>query len=799
MKYLLSFLVALATLTVSAQTTYNRPFDILHTHLAIDLTQHSQSQITGVATHELEITGSGVTSLDFDLLQLTVDSIWVDGVLANSAYDDTLLSITPPATLGQGDTIEVAIKYHGSPSMDASGWGGFYFSGGIAFNLGVGFAADPHNFGRAWYPCVDTFTEKSIYTFAVTTLDNEMAICNGLLDSEIDNGDGTNTWTWELNQPLPSYLVSVAVGPYTVVKDQYQGIQNSYPIWLAAKPGDTTDLKKSFVHLPDALEAFENAYGPQPFDRVGYVLVPFNGGAMEHASNIAYPQSTANGTTAFETLMAHELAHHWWGDYMTCSSAEEMWLNEGWAVYSEHLFLEHVYGRKAYDDEVQTNHNYVLYQAHIADQDFRALDDIPHAFTYGAHSYQKGADVAHTLRAYLGETQFFDCITGFLQQYSFANASSMDFMNYLTTCSGKDMGPFFDTWVFNPGFPHFSIDSVKSTEQNGQYNVSVYIRQRKYEVPNYANQVPLQLFFYEDSDHVEVKDLTMTGRCGIYHATLSFDPVFVGLDLDRLVSDAVSDEVVTLSGTGSSLSTSAFLDFLSYSVPVDSEQVYIAHHWVAPDPMLDPIPNLHLSERRYWEIDGTFSGTLQGTARVRYNGTTNQQGNLDNDLITNSEDSLVLLYRSGAGQEWEEYDSYQVRVLGSPTDKSGYVDITGLKKGEYALAIYDANRTPSGISDIPSNCVDLNTYAPPAPRALQRLSIQPNPATDTIQVSWDYHMGKAYIEVVDLSGQSIYRGVLAGNESKTVLNASSWAAGTYLIKLMVNNDLAGVGQVVITK
>lgn len=783
---------------MSAQTTYNRPFDILQTHLAVDLSQHSQQQLSGKATQTV-VVKAGLQIFDFDLQQLTVDSAWVDGAFATYTYDDTLLSITPPVVPNQGDTVDVVIKYHGSPVKDASGWGGFYFAGSIAFNLGVGFAADPHNFGRAWFPCVDTFTEKSLYTFSITTADNEMAVCNGLLDKETDNGNGTKTWEWSLGQLIPSYLASVAVGPYTLVKSQYQGIQSTYPMWLAAKAADTTKLKNSFKHLPDALETFEQAYGPQPFDRVGFVLVPFNSGAMEHASNIAFPQYAATGTTQYETLMAHELSHHWWGDWMTCSSPQEMWLNEGWAVYSEHLFLEHVYGRKAYDDEVQSNHNYVLYQAHIADDGFRALRGVPHDYTYGAHSYQKGADVAHTLRGYLGDTDFFDCIKGFLQQYGFTNANSEDFMNYLTTCSGKDMGPFFETWVFNPGFPHYSIDSVRSQENGNEFKVDVYIRQRKYEAPNYAQQVPLTLDFYKHAGHSVRKNITMTGRCGIYHATLPFGPVFVGLDLDRLISDAVSDELLTLSGTGHNINTSAFMDFSYYSIPSDSEKIYIAHHWVAPDPMIHPIKGLHLSERRYWQVDGTFGDSLDANVRIRYNGTTNAQGNLDNDLMTNSEDSLVLLYRAGPGHEWTEYSNYQVQVLGSPTDKNGLIEISGVKKGEYALAIYDASRPPSNISDIPSNCIDLNTYAPPSPQVLQRLLVQPNPAVDTVYIKWDYTEGKAYLEVVDMQGQTIHVGMIAGSASKTELNTSSWPNGTYLVKLMINGRLAGVGQIVIAK
>ena len=133
-------------------------------------------------------------------------------------------------------------------------------------------------------------------------------------------------------------MACIHVADYSTIKWTYNGSERDIPVELYAKAQDTAAFKIAFQNLDKNLEAFEHFYGPYQFEKVGYSLVPFNGGAMEHSTNISYPVSAATNGLAFETLMAHELAHHWWGNWVTCDKKEEMWLNEGMASYSEYLF-----------------------------------------------------------------------------------------------------------------------------------------------------------------------------------------------------------------------------------------------------------------------------------------------------------------------------------------------------------------------------------------------------------------------------------------------------------------------------
>ncbi|MCH7973532.1 MAG: hypothetical protein IH949_06550 [Bacteroidetes bacterium] len=351
-----------------ASNSRSDSIDILHTTISLDITDIPGRIIGGWTELEVKALKNNITTIGLDLLKLTVDSIWVNNNPSTFQYNDTLITVDLPSTINSGDEVTIRVFYQGDPEQDAQ-WGGFYFTGNYAFNLGVGFAADPHNFGRVWFPCFDNFVERSTYSFYIKTLTTDKAFCNGLL-IDTTHEDTTITWHYELLQTIPSYLVAVAVSNYQTVSFTYDGI----PIRYAAVASDTANMKLSFINIGGAIDAFQKAYGPHSFDIVGFNVVPFAAGAMEHPTAIAYPRNAVTGgTTANEYLMAHEFAHHWWGDMITCRTQEDMWLNEGWASYSEYLFFEEVYGRERYNDEVRSNHEKVLRKAHIDDNGFIAV------------------------------------------------------------------------------------------------------------------------------------------------------------------------------------------------------------------------------------------------------------------------------------------------------------------------------------------------------------------------------------------------------------------------------------------
>ncbi|MCB0510139.1 MAG: M1 family metallopeptidase, partial [Bacteroidetes bacterium] len=409
----------------SALDNRSDTLDIESFILHMDVQDWNARNLVAKAELQLKALKNNVGSISLDLLGLSVDSVKQNAQSLNYTYNDTLLVVQFANSLALNSLANIEIFYHGTPVQNAGDWGGFYWNNTYAFNIGVSFLEDPHNYGRVWFPCFDNFVERALFEYYITTSANRKAFCGGLLIEEIDNVDGSKTWHWRMSQEIPSYLASMAVSDYQTLNSSYTNINNQViPIQLAARAADTTALKNSFLNLNNALECFETSYAPYAWDRVGYCLSSFNSGAMEHACNINYMRNAVTGSTANETLMAHELSHHWWGNLITCSKAEDMWLNEGWASYSEALFTEFVYGTEAYKDYSRDNHDKVLRLIHINDGAYYPVSGVPSEQTYSSTVYDKGADMAHTIRGILGDSVFFNCLNSFLLDYSFQDVSS---------------------------------------------------------------------------------------------------------------------------------------------------------------------------------------------------------------------------------------------------------------------------------------------------------------------------------------------------------------------------------------
>lgn len=772
-------------------------FDVLHYVINLEIIDLGQERIDGYCDLTFRIKKDGIDQIDLDLLALTVNNVQWSGSPLNYNHFGELLRIDLPAIMNIGDTATIRVSYGGEPVSDAS-WGGFYFTSNYAYNMGVGFDAEPHNFGRVWFPCVDNFVDRATYDFYITTSAGRKAFCNGLLIDSLKS-QTTTQWHWRLEETVPTYLVNVAVADYTTTEWTYNGISKSYPVMLGAVQADSLPLMQSFVNLNDAIGSFENRYGPQPFSRVGFVLVPFQGGAMEHATNIAYPRFAANGNTAYETLMAHELAHHWWGDHVTCRTAEDMWLNEGWASYSEHIFTEYVYGQQAYKESIRQNHAEVLRRTHITDNGYRAVSGVPHEYTYSSTVYDKGADVAHTLRGYLGDTDFFDCLKQYQVTYAFKDASSEDFRDALSSCSDKDLTAFFDNWVFAEGFPHFSIDSFGVSAVGDRFDVTTYLRQRLKFAPNFYDAVPLQLTYYGANWEQESKTVNMYGGCGEYTIDLSFQPVYVAVDMEELISDATTDMYILIDDTGA-------YQFDNTYMQIDVDQleepalIRVEHNWIAPDPLRSTINGLHLSRERYYKVDGIFPNGFDATAIFTFNGTnSSSNGYLDNELlVTGIEDSLVLMYRRGPRTDWSPYPDYSIDAQGSSTNKQGRVIINGLVPGEYALAMLDANRADSAVSYPAQPCTVLNTSGIQLAETV--FSVFPNPGRDSFTVQFSEMLTvPSELMIIDLQGATVLRKPLEIGSQRSTVDVSQLSSGSYWVYLAKQGSKPTSKQILIIK
>lgn len=740
--------------------------DILKYTINLDITDYAGQSIKGntIVRFAPKLNSQGIIRLD--LLTMTIDSIKQNAALLTYTYNDTLLKVNLTSLLNTTDTSEVTVYYHGVPQGDPAGWGGFSFSGTYAYNLGVGFGANPHNYGRVWFPCFDNFVEKSQYEFNIITDTLKTAYCNGTLMSDIKNGN-THTRQWVLNKEIPSYLASVAVADYKQVNWTVNAANGVLPIILAARSADTTALKNGFVHLPNAILGFENYYGPYVWNRVGYCLVPFNSGAMEHVTNIAYPQA-ATAITYEADLMAHELSHHWWGDLMTCETQEDMWLNEGMASYSERLFLEWTYNYPKYLAQVKTVHDDIVKYIHLREKGFRAISGIPHAYTYGDHVYKKGADVAHTLRSYMGDAAFFAGLKYVLQQKAYKNMNSLEFRDLLQTSSGQNLTSFFDNWVMNGGWPHFSIDSVSTTGSLAPYTSVVYVKQKLFGAPALFSGVPLEVTFMDNAWNKEIKAITMSGATQSFTVQSTILPNYAGMNVGSKISDAISSEYRTIKTTGTINYNLGRAIFIVSNKGVDSSFVRSEHNIAAPDPFKNNPNNFRLNTQHYWKIDGLLCSGFHTKLRLAYDGNKNMSGNsyLDTCLTQINGDSLILLYRKNAADDWHEVLHYAKFKL---TAKTGFVTVDTMKLGEYVFA--------NGHSNVLTNLKNNNDVK-------AEIKLYPNPTKTLVNVEiHNYKISRnAAIEIYDELGKLIMKHDRV--DHKDQLNVSQLQPGMYKVVLI---------------
>ena len=743
--------------------------DIIRTVVNLDLMNTPQIKARCLLTVQGKM--NGLNEIRLDLEGLTVDSVqglnqsdWSFSQVGNSLFVDF------PQPLNEGISTDFNVFYHGVPPTDASGWGGYYNTGGYTFNLGVGFAADPHSFGRAWFPCFDNFVERSIFETAITSPVGKPGFGNGLLIFSDSSADA-QLRIWLQEDPIPSYLACFAIGPYTSFKRTYAGEAGQIPVEIAAAPADTNKVRNTFINLSKAINVYEDWFGPYKWDKIGYSLVPFNSGAMEHATNIAIGRAYIDGSLNYETLWAHELSHHWWGNLATCSTAEDMWLNEGWASYSEHLFTEKVYGQTAFRNAVRANHLNVLQNAHIDEGGYRAVSGVPHSLTYGTHVYNKGASVAHNLRGYLSDSLFRVGCRASMATTSFDDWSSAEFRDKLEAATGKDLHDFFEDWVFSGGYPDYSIDSVRFifSPVDAPTIAKIFVKQKLRGAPHFHHNVPLEFTFLMSNGQRAYRSGKVSGESAKVEFQFpawgpGLQAVFINTNLKILQARSEGEKMIKTTG-GSNFGEAKF-NLTVNSLGADSVFFRVEHHFAAPDND-GANPNGYSLTNRYWSVmtaGNTFPAGFDAQAILLYDGR-GQGDQLDTELFAAtgaSEDSILLLYRPCPGYSWQQWPTYTKLTLGSTNDKYGQLRPIHLLPGEYTIG--------KGVS----------TIATTAPNPLGQIRIAPNPSAGKVSVQSDETFDHATIISADGQTEKSWNFTAA---TQMEFDLSSLPAGQYWLLL----------------
>jgi len=729
---------------------------VTHYNINLEIRDFANKEIKGYTELEIEAKIAPLSNINLDFLALIVDSIIHNNSLLGFSHEGEQLKIVLPFSyVGQTKTFRV--YYHGKPTKEQ--WGGFIFSGDYAFNMGVAIYSYPHSYGRVWFPCIDEFTDKSTYTFNIITDADKKAICGGKLTDSIPVGDGIR-WKWKFDDPIPTYLASVAVGKYKAYKDTFLSVSgNVLPIEIYADSATMLKVPGSFANLKTFIRTYEKRWGPCLWQRVGYVGVPFyKGSAMEHATNIAYPIGSITGTTANQDLIAHELAHSWFGNLLTCEKSTDMWINEGFTTYGVYLCYETLDPTlQKYQTEIKKLHFDVLKSDEGGEY---ALDNLPTNDTYNTKiAYEKGGLVAHTLRNYMGDELHFSSIKQLLEDNKYSNLNSEHFFKELSRISGikeKELNDFYLGWVHQKGFLNFNIDSIK--RKSGTTNIyEVAFKQKLYKAEYFANSNRVEVEFLSALGDRVVKTLQFSGESEKVNVELPFNPVFWAIDPNNKMSDACFDYTQTITKTGNISFANA-----KFSVKVneysDTSMLRVEYNPVPPTPPKTVKPNIYkISEKHFWRIGFMKYNEMQAQYSFSYN-----YQSEDAELLQGySFDDLVLLYRKDASHSWKtmpatfSFPNYYTGI--------GTLEVDYILPGEYTLGIGEYNSVDEWENNI---------------------RVYPNPTTGELRIT-NYELRITRVEIFDVYGrkQKSRRAEEQKAEEDIVIDISYLSSGIYFVKI----------------
>lgn len=492
-----------------------------------------------------------LADLVLDFVGMTVDSCKVNSSTTTFSRTSTKLTVDLDVPYNPGDSFNVEVFYHGNPST--TGGVGFFFTTN-GFGTPVYFSFTEPYGSRNWFPCYDWPNDKVLSEIIATVPAGNYAVANGDLISVVDNPDTTTTFHWKENFPIVTYLISLTVCDYARIDSFAVVGSDTIPVSYWVYHEDSVDALTDFKKTPEMIEHFSDIWVPYPFipEKYSMAQAPI-GGAMEHQTNTTWGFSMP-GNAANEWVVAHELAHHWWGDMVTCNDFANIWLNEGFASYSEVLWREYEYGDTAKITHLKS-HESSIYAARFQSVSWPIYNP-PSNYLFGTAVYKKGSWVLHMLRYILGDSLFFNGMADYGQTYMHSTANTEQFKNAMENYSGQDLDWFFDEWVFSPNYPRYNWNWAKTTS-GGNYTVYLNINQKQ--TTPLVFTMPIEFKISTPSGDTIVtlqntqRDQSFSFQLAGNPTSLTFDPNYWILSPDTLkpypylAGDANSDGGVNLS------------------------------------------------------------------------------------------------------------------------------------------------------------------------------------------------------------------------------------------------------------
>ena len=410
--------------------------------------------VAGRATVSVRFTANGATELPLDLSSadpsgtgMTVETVTSDGQGLPFSHVEDLLTISLPEPGRAGGLLDVTIEYGGIPASGLR-------IGPNKYGERTFFSDNWPNRARSWLPTIDHPYDKAACDFVVTAPAHYQVVSNGLRVEETDRTDGARTTHWRQSVPIAPWLFVLGVARFAV---QHVGDFDGRPIQTWVHPQDRDAGFHDFaVPTRQAMEFYSSYVGPYAYEKLANVTSPATGGGMEAATAIMYSENAVTGdrSVRWRNVIIHEVAHQWFGNAVTESDWDDVWLSEGFATYFTLLFIEHAYGRDEFVAGLESAAERVFAQ-YADDPAYRVvhanLSDM-NRVTSGA-TYQKGAWVLHMLRSRLGDEAFWEGIRAYYATYLNGNVSTEDFRRVMEEASGADLAVFFEQWLRSGGNP----------------------------------------------------------------------------------------------------------------------------------------------------------------------------------------------------------------------------------------------------------------------------------------------------------------------------------------------------------
>jgi len=452
----------------------SRDYDLQNARIALrfDL---EQRKVMGEVTHTLAALRDGLPRLAFDSVALTISSVTVNGRSARFETTATQLLVTLDRPAKFDERFEVNIRYEGRPRK------GLYF---VLPDKNYpnrprevwtqGEAEDT----RYYIPIYDYPNDRTSTEMILNVPRDWVTVSNGKLVAVTDAADGMKTWQWSQSQPHSTYLISLVAGEFDLMRETWHNI----PVTYYVPRGRGERVKPTFARTERMLEFYSDSLGvPYPWDQYAQAAVDdFVASGMENTSAttlttslLLHPELAGESLMGSDGVIAHELAHQWFGDLVTCKDWANLWLNEGFATYLGTLWEEHFYGT----DEAA----YSLWRSRNGWMNLQRLYPVPivtrnftDATEYADNVYTKASWVLHMLHQQLGDAGFFRALKHYLEAYRGQNVVSADLAKAIEEATGTNVDPFFDQWIYGAGAPRFE---VRYTYDDAARHVQLEVKQ----------------------------------------------------------------------------------------------------------------------------------------------------------------------------------------------------------------------------------------------------------------------------------------------------------------------------------